>query len=80
MDFVVVGIKIKSSFFFSYAWALIYTYKKIFYRNETKRYFSRNVTKRNDNFFGTENENRNEINIFQERNGTKQKKKRFVTP
>jgi hypothetical protein len=40
----------------------------------TKRYFSRNVTKRNVIFFGTETENRNEINIFQKRNGTERKK------
>jgi hypothetical protein len=44
----------------------------------TKRYFSRNETKRNDIVFGTEN--RNEINIVQKRNGTKRKKKRFLTP
>jgi hypothetical protein len=46
---------------------------------ETKRYFSINETKRNDIFFGTETENRNEINIFQKRNGTK-KKLCFLTP
>jgi hypothetical protein len=53
-------------------------------RNETKRYFSRNETKRNYIFFGTcsaETENRNEIIIFQKQNGTKRKKKkRFLTP
>jgi hypothetical protein len=43
-------------------------------RNGTKRYFSRNVTKRNVIFFGTQTENRNEINIFQKRNGTERKK------
>jgi hypothetical protein len=58
----------------------MYVYKKLFHRNETKRYFSRNETKRNDMFFGTETENRNEINIFQKRNGTKRKKKRFLIP
>jgi hypothetical protein len=38
----------------------------------------RNVifNKRNDIFFGTETENRNDTNIFQKRN----KKKRFSTP
>jgi hypothetical protein len=38
-------------------------------RNEAKRYFSINEPKQNDNFFGTETEteNRNEINIFQQR-------------
>jgi hypothetical protein len=47
-----------------------------------KRYFSINESKRNDVFFGTETENRNEINIFSKRNGTKQnetkKKLRFI--
>jgi hypothetical protein len=53
----------------------------LFYKNETKRYFSRNETRRNDIFFGTETENRNEIYIFQKRKGTKRKKKKhFVTP
>jgi hypothetical protein len=45
-----------------------------------KRYFSRSKTKRNDIFFGTETENRNEINIFHKRNGTKRKKLCFLTP
>jgi hypothetical protein len=47
-------------------------------RKETKRYFSINETIRNDFFFGTETENRNEINIFQKRNET-EKKIRFLT-
>jgi hypothetical protein len=56
--------------FFSYVWALIYLYiQKIILQkqNETKRYFSRNETKRND------------INIFQKlkRNETKKKKNVF---
>jgi hypothetical protein len=49
-------------------------------RNGTKRYFSRNVTKRNVIFFGTETENRNEINIFQKRNGTERKKNNVFQP
>jgi hypothetical protein len=65
---------------YSYALALIYTYKKLFYRNGTKRYFSRNETKRNVIFFETETENQNEINIFQKRNGTERKKITFFNP
>jgi hypothetical protein len=45
--------------------------EKSLYRNETKRYFK--STKRNDSFFG------NEINIFKKQNGTKRKKKSFLT-
>jgi hypothetical protein len=43
-------------------------------RNETLFFKKRSETERY--FFW----NRNEINIFQKRNGTKRKKKRFLTP
>jgi hypothetical protein len=45
--------------------------------DETLFFNKRNETKRNYIFFGTETKNRNEINIFQKRNGTKRKKNVF---
>jgi hypothetical protein len=81
MDFVVVHTKINKNkivIFFSYAWALIYTNKQLFYRDETKRNVIFQETKRNGTIFfleHAETENRNEIIIFQKQNGTKRKKK-----
>jgi hypothetical protein len=50
-------------------------------RYETKRYFSKNETKRNDVFFGTETGNRNEIKKkIQKRKRTKRKKNNVFEP
>jgi hypothetical protein len=67
--------KIKSSIFFRD----LYIQKNFF--TETERNVVFQETKRNGTiFFETETENRNEINIFLKRNGTKRKKITIFNP